>query len=300
MPWITPEPTETCKHPSFCGGTAELVCDECGLACQWTDETVVLTEPMMVTRGIIKKVDIDPMDKSFIKLRESVAEKIIACLKLDIPPAPPPMSFREAELSVQRFIHNKIMPHVLKIVRETYACPTCEEISNLNCSDGYHAPPLPFRKIGTIFDAKVEDGKLVQKVVVDGKEAMVFETRAADHNVDREFRRYTPEALDQIAEMSVDKPVTIEDGALDPLKNSVKFLPDGLSDGPWITERPITQKMEISIPTENLPKPKLKCQDCGSQIGVIETFCPYDSEINETETRIVVCNPCYRVRAMDI
>lgn len=46
---------------------------------------------------------------------------------------------------------------------------------------------------------------------------------------------------------------------------------------------------------------KLTCDDCGKQDdSVIETSCPYASEIHDDYQECTLCSNCYHERCMDI
>ena len=44
----------------------------------------------------------------------------------------------------------------------------------------------------------------------------------------------------------------------------------------------------------------LVCDDCGTDVEVVETICPYDLEINLTESPMNLCDDCYGLRCDEI
>lgn len=65
---------------------------------------------------------------------------------------------------------------------------------------------------------------------------------------------------------------------------------------------PVTEALHICRPPTKFPEKKsLTCDDCGAMTpDVEETTCPYNSEINEKEVEITVCEKCYQERLYDI
>ena len=45
---------------------------------------------------------------------------------------------------------------------------------------------------------------------------------------------------------------------------------------------------------------KLVCEDCGSLKNVTKGICPYDDDIHNKKTEVILCEKCYHDRAQDI
>lgn len=44
----------------------------------------------------------------------------------------------------------------------------------------------------------------------------------------------------------------------------------------------------------------LVCDDCGTTKDVMDTFCPYAQDVNNTDVPALLCPECYRQRCLDI